>query len=108
MPAPYRPHRTYPGQGWTLAQAAGAGQLVELRCRLCRRLTRFLASDLAALLDPRRDALAPPFPCSRCGCEDHVTVRLRVPAPGDWGHLVVRRPAGVVRVQKWKSVRLGE
>lgn len=29
------------------------------------------------------------------------------PELGDYGHLTVRRPAGVVRVQKWKTVRLG-
>jgi hypothetical protein len=108
MPSPYQKHRPYPGQTWTLARAAALGQLVVLRCGYCRRLMRFLASDLVTVLDPHRDALQPPFPCSRCGLGAYLSVKLHLPAAGDYGHLTVRRPAGVVRVQKWKTVRLGE
>lgn len=79
------PNRAYPGKTWTLGHAAGAGQLIEVYCTHCRRLTRFLAADLVTLLDPCRDALAPPFACSRCGREDYVSVRLHAPADGDWG-----------------------
>ncbi|HEV7275116.1 MAG TPA: hypothetical protein VGN80_02405 [Devosiaceae bacterium] len=60
------------------------------------------------LFDPRRDALLPPFPCSRCGLGEYLSVKLVLPEAGDYGQLTVRRPAGVVRVQKWRTVRLGE
>jgi hypothetical protein len=108
MPLPYRKDRPYPGKSWTLADAAAANQLVVLRCNYCRRLMRFLAADLVTLFDPQRDALKPPFRCSRCGFADYLSVKLHWPQPGDYGHLTVRRPAGVVRVQKWKTVKLGE
>ena len=102
------PRPSYPGKIYRLGQAARDGMLVVVRCAHCRRQTRFLASDLVTLLDPRRDALDPPFPCSKCMKPEYLSVRLHLPAPGDYGHLVVRRPAGVVRVQKWRSVRLGD
>jgi hypothetical protein len=82
----------HPGAAYTLRHAAEAGQLVVVRCRPCRApAVRFLASDLARLLNPNREADAPPFPCSRCGRIDYV--KLHLPSPGDYGHLVVRRRA---------------
>lgn len=51
---------------------------------------------------------APPFPCSKCGRTDYIKVSLKIPETGDYGHLIVRRPAGVKRVQKWQNVMLGD
>jgi hypothetical protein len=45
---------------------------VVVRCALCRRLVRFLAADLVGVLSPRRDALLPPFNCSRCGTAEYL------------------------------------
>lgn len=106
MPESHRP--TYPGKIYRLEHAAADGMLVVVRCSLCRRLTRFLAADLVTLLNPRRDALDPPYPCSHCMKPEYLSVRLHLPAPGDYGHLTIRRPAEIVRVQKWKSVKLGD
>jgi hypothetical protein len=46
--------------------------------------------------------------CGKYGRGDYVRDELRTPEAGDWGHLVVRRPAEVVVTQKWKCVRLGD
>lgn len=106
MPESYQAQ--YPGKTYTLAHAAKEGQLMLVRCNLCRRMVRYLASDLAAILDPRRDALDPPFPCSKCGRTDYIRIALHLPETGDYGHLVVRRPAGIKRTQLWRTVKLGD
>jgi hypothetical protein len=31
-----------------------------------------------------------------------------VPTPGDYGHLTVRRPAGIRQTQTWRTVKLGD
>jgi hypothetical protein len=62
MPEPYYKARPYPGQVYQLRHAAAAGQLVVIRCNLCRRGATYLATDLAALLGRYRDALWPPSP----------------------------------------------
>ena len=108
MPTPYRPGAESYNRTFTLAEAAERGQIVVVRCALCHRIVRFLAADLLTLLNPRRDAFLPPYHCSQCGKAEYLHVKLHTPSPGDYGHLVVRRPAGVVRVQKWKWVKLGE
>lgn len=52
MPESYRSERPYPGQGFTLRNAADANLLVIYRCMLCRRpAVRYLASDLLAFED---------------------------------------------------------
>jgi hypothetical protein len=54
------------------------------------------------------EADLPPFPCSRCGTAEYVRVKFHHPSAGDYGHLVVRRPAGIRRTQTWRSVKLGD
>ncbi len=108
MPSPYRGDRPYAGQHYTLGDAAAAHQLIICRCNLCRKLVRYLASDLATLLPPGRDALAPPFTCSGCGKTEYIHVKLTSAQPGDVGHLLVRRPGPERVVRTWKWVRLGE
>jgi hypothetical protein len=108
MPEGFVSARPYPGKRYRLRDAANDGQLLVVRCRRCRRSARYLASDLVTILDPMRDAALPPFPCSKCEREDTIKVTFHSPSVGDYGHLVVRRPAGVRTIQMWKSVRLGD
>jgi len=93
---------------WSLGNAAELGQLLAVRCNLCRRTVHFLASDLLEFFDDETPALRVAFPCSRCATQQFMRVNLRLPDPGDWGNLLVRRPAEVVRIQKWRTVRLGD
>lgn len=99
---------TEAGGPYTLARAAAAGQVVEVRCTRCNRVARFLASDLAELLYPDRDSLLPPFPCGGCKRADCIRVGLMTPAPGDAGSLPVRRPAKLIHYWTSKTVMLGE
>jgi hypothetical protein len=108
MPETYQSARPYPGKYYSLAAAAKDGQLVLVRCNRCRRMVRYLASDLAAVLDPRRDVMDPPYPCSQCGRFDYVKIKLQLPQPGDYGQVIVRRPGPVRLIQTWKNVKLGE
>lgn len=57
---------------------------------------------------PDRPADAPLFPCSKCGKIDYVHVNLHGPSDADYGHLVIRRPGKVKRIQTWHSVLLGD
>lgn len=84
------------------------GQLVIVRCNLCHRSATYLATDLAQLLDPNRDALLPPFTRSKCGLDEYLQVTLRLPYDSDWGSRKVRRPGPVRRTQTWRTVKLGE
>lgn len=79
-----------------------------VRCNLCRRTTHFLATDLVRLLNPDRDALRPPYSCSKCRKVESIQVTLRWPEPGDYGSLQVRRPGAVRVTQTWKTVKLGD
>ncbi|WP_417311021.1 hypothetical protein [Devosia sp.] len=108
MPAPPWNAPNYPSKQHTLGHAAEMGQLMVLRCNLCRRSATYLAADLAALLGPHRDALTPPFACSGCGKTRYIRVTLRPPDAGDWGRLTVRRPGPIRRTQTWRSVLLGD
>lgn len=109
MPEGYISARPYPGTTYRLKDAAEANQLIVVRCAHCRRVVRYLASDLLTLLkDPRRDAYAPPFPCSTCKTGDYLKVKMHSPMPGDYGALVLRRPGPVRHIQTWKTVRLGD
>lgn len=108
MPEGYRKLRPYPGKAYTLKHAAEHHLLLLVRCRLCRKLVRYLAADLAELLGPDREAHLPPFPCSRCGTEDYIRVDFHQPHSGDYGHLYVRRPGPVRVTQTWVTVRLGD
>jgi hypothetical protein len=108
MPEGYISARPYPGKVYRLRDAAEANQLIVVRCVRCRRFARYLAADLVGLLDPMQPAHNPPFPCSACESTEMLKVTLHAPAPGDYGHLVVRRPGPVKHIQTWRSVRLGD
>jgi hypothetical protein len=109
LPEGYISARPYPGTTYRLKDAAEANQLIVVRCVHCRRMVRYLASDLLALLgDPRRDAYAPPFACSHCKTADYLKVQMHSPMPGDYGALTVRRPGPVRHTQTWRTVKLGD
>src|SRR4051812_16359071 len=67
------------GNRYRLAEAAAENLLVAVQCLHCRRApVLFLASDLVQVLDPNRDCFyPPPFPCSKCGRDDRIEVKLR-------------------------------
>jgi hypothetical protein len=106
MPSPPWHQSHYPGKAHLLRHAAAEGQLVFVRCTRCRRRAIYLAEDLAKILGPERDALLPPFPCSRCGKPDYVVVECRVPWQDEIGTITIRRPGG--QRQLWRMVKLGD
>jgi hypothetical protein len=108
MPPPYRGEHPYPGQAYLLRHAAHANQIVVCRCNLCRKLVRYLATDLVTILNPDRDALEPPFICSGCGKIEFIYVKLTSPVPGDVGHLMLRRPGPLRVTRTWRWVKLGD
>lgn len=108
MPESHPPARRYPGKYHRLKDAAALGQLIVVRCSLCRRSATYLAADLVAIIDPAHDASEPPFNCSKCGKADYMRVTLRLPAAGDWGSLPVRRPGPLKVTQTWRTVKLGD
>ncbi|MFS4583773.1 hypothetical protein [Phaeobacter sp. C3_T13_0] len=107
MPASTPPVRAHPAKPFrNLRDAARDGQLVVLRCTLCRRCVHYLANDLAEVVGDKHPVHIPPFPCSKCRTAEHVTITCRSPHPGDLGQIMVRRPAGWKRI--WKTVPLGD
>jgi hypothetical protein len=99
----------YPSKSeYWLEIAARDNQLVTCKCMRCRRVVRYLATDLLPLLGPDHRVMTdPPFPC-RCGEADRIAIKVGTPTPGDWGSLDIRRPAGIRRTQLWRTVKLGD
>lgn len=108
MPTPYRRERPYPGKYRKLEDVAADNQLIEVYCSGCRRLVRYLATDLIEFFDERRDVMEPPFPCSRCGSDSRMRVNVISPDAGDFGSLIVRRPGPVIYTQTWRWTKLGD
>jgi hypothetical protein len=108
MPAPYRKERPYPGTYRTLKEAADSHQLIVVYCGGCRRLVRYLASDLLEFFDERRDVMLPPYPCSRCSTSARLRLTVISPSGGDYGALEVRRPGPVISKRTWRTVKLGD
>lgn len=109
MPASYqksKPHPRY--KPHRMRDAARMGQLVRIHCGMCNRTVHYLAEDLASTCDPNQPANDSPFPCAKCKTDEYLTVKLRMPALEDYGHLIVRRPGKVIKTQKWENVRLGD
>ena len=104
MPSRYRGERPCPGQEYLLRHAAEANQTMICRCNLCRKLVSYLVT----ILHPDRDALEPPFVCSRCGKTEYIYVKLTSPKLGDVGHLVLRRPGPMRVMRSWRWVKLRE
>ena len=109
MPTVHPKQRSHPAVPIRrLRDAARDGQIVTVRCNLCRHTVNFLARDLVKILDPDRPAFAPPFPCSKCRSTEFLDVRTLTPSPADYGNLSVRRPGRVKTVQLWRTVKLGD
>lgn len=108
MPEPPWLQRHYPGKTHLLRHAAAEQQLVIVKCNLCRRSITYLATDLVTVCDPEQPALAVPFACSKCRTTEFMRVTLTSAMPGDYGHIVIRRPGAVRRIQTWRNVRLGD
>lgn len=96
--------RQRPGKTHLLRHAAAENQLLIVKCNLCRRSITYLATDLVTVCDPGQPALTVPFACSKCRCTAFMRVTLTSPMAGDYGHIVVRRPGPVRRIQTWRDV----
>lgn len=69
----------------------------------CRRRLSYYAKDLYDLYgDERIDSLFG-GKCSKCGSGLYWWVRERWPSSDDVGHTLMRRPAGLRKVQLWKN-----
>lgn len=108
MPAGYMKERPYPGKYVKLSDAASGRQMIVVHCKGCRRTVRFLAEDLMQLLDPERDVMTPPFPCSKCQSSKYLTVTVISPNDADVGVMELRRPGPVRRRQTWLRMKLGD
>jgi len=108
MPPPPHLQKKYPDKTHLLKHAAEWGQVVIVKCNMCRRGATYLAADLITLLDPNRPALAPPFPCPRCKTDEFIRVTLNSPYGADYGSMLIRRPGPIRRIQTWRTVKLGD
>lgn len=109
MPAARPPIRAHPAKPFrTITDAAKAGQIVEIKCNLCRRGMNFMASDLAQVIDPNHPIHIPPFACSKCKTLEYVHIDTRSPSAGDVGRLPVRKLMGQRHTWVWKSSVLGD
>lgn len=109
MPEQYTKYHRHPAKPIrTLQHAANDGQIIVVRCGLCRRMVNYLASDLVQVLNPRRPVDAPPFACSKCGTADYMTVKIKTPSAGDYGYLTLRRLLGIRSVSEWGNRPLGD
>lgn len=109
MPEEYSKYHRHPAKPVrTLQHAANDGQIIAVNCALCRRHINYLASDLVQVLNPARPVDVPPFACSRCGNADYMSVMVKTPSAGDYGHLIIRRLLGVRSVAEWGNRPLGD
>ncbi|WP_260687617.1 hypothetical protein [Rhizobium bangladeshense] len=64
-------------RGWSLRDAAEAGQLLEVTCQFCRTTYRFIPRDLLKLTkDVSLDRLASRFRCVRCNRGDYMSLKV--------------------------------
>ena len=86
MPAGHPPIRAHPAKPFrTLRDAAASGEVVLMRCGLCRRGATFLASHLIQVVDPMHPVHLPPFGCSKCGTTEYTDIRMATPQSKDVG-----------------------
>jgi hypothetical protein len=83
-----------------LKHLAEDGWALVYRCRACRTVTAFLASDVVDIWGAEMRVYEPPAPCGRCGGQ--VQVQPYFPTDLDRGRLRLRRPAGVRQLWKWE------
>ncbi|MBY5709693.1 hypothetical protein [Rhizobium leguminosarum] len=88
-------------RGWSLRDAATAGQLLEVTCQFCRRTYRFFPRDLLQLTpDVSLDRLASRFHCERCDRGDYMSLKVLQIWGSEFGKLKVRRLIKVTTVKK--------
>lgn len=88
-------------RGWSLRDAAEAGQLLEVRCQFCRRTYRFFPRDLLQLTaNVSLDRLACRFRCERCNCKDYMSLKVVQIWGSEPGKLTVRRLVRVTSIKK--------
>ena len=102
---PATPPSANPYRNRRLADAARDGMLLTLRCNLCRRVVHFWAADLVPVLGRDHQAHVPPWPCTRCGTIEYVSLRWSIPGAADRAGLTVRRPVGQVLRWTWRDER---
>lgn len=83
------------------------GRLVQFRCLGCQRRMFYDPNDLIAVYGDH-DIAVLPFRCSRCGDREAIDVTMYYPEAGDYGHLSIRRPGKVRKIQTWVTVKLGD
>jgi hypothetical protein len=82
-----------------MRDAAQQGQMLILHCELCKGSANYWAHDLVLVVGPLHIVHVPPFPCSRCGTCDYVSVNCTLPPASELAKITVRRP--VKQVAKW-------
>ncbi|WP_259669285.1 hypothetical protein [Rhizobium lentis] len=88
-------------RGWSLRDAADAGQLLEITCQFCRRTYRFFPHDLLKLTtDVSLDRLAGRFHCEVCDKSDYINLRVVQIWGSENGKLSVRRLVRINTVKK--------
>ena len=108
MPAGNPPVRPYPGKPFrTYGDAAEAGQLVTIRCGLCRNKRHYFAADLAEAYGPNQLITEKLFPCSRCKTVRYMDTKAHSPSSAVADSFYVRKLVGIRRVPVWKSVPFG-
>lgn len=70
-----------------LADAAKDGQLLLVRCNMCKRSHHFLAADLLAFLNPKHPLHRPSFPCLYCRSTEYVSMKVHMPRAGAYSRL---------------------
>lgn len=109
MPESYHKFHRHPAKPVrTLEDAANDEQIIVVRCGLCRRQINYLATDMVQVLNPARPVDAPHFACSRCGTADYMSVKVKTPSAGDFGHLTIRRLLRIRSVSEWGNRLLGD
>ncbi|WP_246661301.1 hypothetical protein [Rhizobium sp. MHM7A] len=88
-------------RGWSLRDAAEAGQLLEVTCQFCRRTYRFFPRDLLQLTtNVSLDRLAGRFHCERCNRGDYMNLKVVQIWGSEIGKLTVRRLVRISTVKK--------
>ncbi|TBH22195.1 hypothetical protein ELG64_01070 [Rhizobium leguminosarum] len=88
-------------RGWSLRDAAEAGQLLEVTCQFCRTTYRFFPDDLLKLTTNVSLArLASRFRCERCDRGDYMNLKVLQIWRSEFGKLKVRRLIKVTTVKK--------
>lgn len=90
-------------ESMTLEGASTDRRLLVVRCNLCRKADTYMTSDLVQVFGGMAHPYRVISACRHCGKSEWLRCYLRLPNHDDIGHLRVRRPAGVQRIQLWED-----